>query len=132
MSDLSDGFDLSTDDLTIEDCNIINQDDCLAINKGRNIIFRRNTCTGGHGISIGSIGSGTAVKNIQILNNNIVNNDQALRIKTNVTATAASVTEVTYSGNTATGIRKFGVLIDQSYPDTLAIAGNGVAISASR
>ena len=31
---------------------IHNQDDCLAINKGSNIVFQRNTCTGGHGISV--------------------------------------------------------------------------------
>lgn len=31
---------------------IHNQDDCLAINKGSNIIFQGNTCIGGHGISI--------------------------------------------------------------------------------
>lgn len=29
-----------------------NQDDCLAINKGSNIVFKGNSCTGGHGISI--------------------------------------------------------------------------------
>lgn len=28
------------------------QDDCLAINRGRNIVFRDNYCNGGHGISI--------------------------------------------------------------------------------
>jgi len=32
--------------------NIHNQDDCLAINKGTNIVFKGNTCNGGHGISI--------------------------------------------------------------------------------
>lgn len=28
------------------------KDDCLAINKGTNIVFKSNSCTGGHGISI--------------------------------------------------------------------------------
>ena len=55
--------------------------------------------------------------------------DQALRIKTKASATDASVSDVTYSGNTATGIRKYGVLIDQSYPSTLGTPGNGVKIS---
>ena len=48
----TDGFDCSTTDLTIEDSVIMNQDDCLAINKGSNIVFQGNTCSGGHGISI--------------------------------------------------------------------------------
>ncbi|KAG8710743.1 hypothetical protein FRC08_016777, partial [Ceratobasidium sp. 394] len=59
----TDGFDVSTTDLTIEDSVITNQDDCLALNKGTNIIFQRNICTGGHGISIGSVDSNAVVKN---------------------------------------------------------------------
>ncbi|KAF8608336.1 endo-polygalacturonase PG2 [Ceratobasidium sp. AG-I] len=125
----TDGFDVSTNNLTIEDSTITNQDDCLALNKGTNIIFQRNTCTGGHGISIGSVDSDSVVNNIQILNNKIVNNDQALRIKTKAAATGSSVTNVVYSGNTATGIKKYGVIVDQSYPSTLGTPGNGVAMS---
>lgn len=34
-------------------------------------------------------------------------------------------------GNTATGLRQFGVLIDQSYPDTLGTPGTGVILSVS-
>ena len=32
-------------------------------------------------------------------------------------------------GNKGTGLRKFGVLIDQSYPDTMGTPGTGVKIS---
>ncbi|KAF8149559.1 hypothetical protein B0H34DRAFT_734328 [Crassisporium funariophilum] len=56
--------------------------------------------------------------------------DQALPIKTKAALTNSSVTNFTYSGNTATGIRQFGVIIDQSYPDTLKIPGYGVKLSA--
>jgi galacturan 1,4-alpha-galacturonidase len=137
MTNLSDGFDLNTNDVTIQDCTIINQDDCIAINSGHNIIFQRNTCIGGHGISIGSVNSGAVVSNVRILNNKVINNSQALRIKTDATATGASVADITYSGNTATGITKYGVLIDQSYSDSaetdsIGLAGNGVRISVSR
>lgn len=125
----TDGFDCSTTNLVIEDSTIKNQDDCLAINKGSNIVFQRNTCSGGHGISIGSISSGATVSGITIQDNTISNSDQALRIKTDASATSASVTNVTYSGNTASGMRQFGVLIDQSYPDTLGTPGTGVIIS---
>ncbi|KAF8753015.1 Glycosyl hydrolases family 28 [Rhizoctonia solani] len=125
----TDGFDVSTTDLTIEDSTVYNQDDCIAINKGSNIIFQRNTCSGGHGISIGSVSADATVKNIQILNNKVVNNDQALRIKTKADATNASVTNVVFNGNTATGIKKYGVIVDQSYPSTLGTPGNKVAMS---
>jgi polygalacturonase len=77
----------SVSNLTIQDCTVHNQDDCLAINKGSNIIFQRNSCTGGHGISVGSIDSDVTVSNIQILNNVVTDNDQGLRIKTKAAAT---------------------------------------------
>ena len=41
--------------------------------------------------------------------------DQALRIKTDASASGSTVTNITYSGNTGTGLRQFGVLIDQVY-----------------
>ncbi|KAF8749764.1 Glycosyl hydrolases family 28, partial [Rhizoctonia solani] len=37
-----------------------------------------------------------------------------------------SVSGVTYSGNHATGCTSYGVIIDQSYPDTLGTAGAGM------
>ncbi|CAE6425055.1 unnamed protein product [Rhizoctonia solani] len=125
----TDGFDVSTSDVTIQDSTIINQDDCLAINKGSNIKFLNNKCTGGHGISIGSIASGSTVSNVNITGNTITGNVQALRIKTDNDATSGSVSGVTYSGNTATKCTTYGVIIDQSYPDTLGKAGAGVKIS---
>ncbi|TFK83615.1 glycoside hydrolase family 28 protein [Polyporus arcularius HHB13444] len=125
----TDGFDCSTTNLIIEDSTIHNQDDCLAINKGSNIVFQRNTCIGGHGISIGSISSDVTVSGITISNNVIQNNDQALRIKTKADASGSTVSNITYSGNTATGTRKYGVIIDQSYPDTLGTPGTGVKLS---
>ncbi|KAF8595727.1 endo-polygalacturonase PG1 [Ceratobasidium sp. AG-I] len=125
----TDGFDVSVSNLTIEDSVVHNQDDCLAINKGSNIIFQRNSCTGGHGISVGSIDSDVTVSDVKILNNIITNNDQGLRIKTKSAATGSTVSGITYSGNTATGCKKYGVIIDQSYPSTLGKPGNGVTLS---
>ncbi|CAE6424105.1 unnamed protein product [Rhizoctonia solani] len=125
----TDGFDVSVSDLTIEDSTVINQDDCLAINKGSNIIFQRNSCTGGHGISVGSITSGVTVSNVQILDNTVTNNAQGFRIKTDASATGSTVSGIYYSGNTATGCTDYGVIIDQSYPSTLGTPGTGVIIS---
>ncbi|EDR11591.1 glycoside hydrolase family 28 protein [Laccaria bicolor S238N-H82] len=125
----TDGFDVSGHDVTIQNCTVHNQDDCLAIGKGTNIIFDRNTCIGGHGISIGSIGSNVAVSGVIVTGNIITDSDQALRIKTIASATGSVVGNVTYSGNTAKGIRRFGVIIDQSYPSTLGTPGMGTIIS---
>ncbi|KAF8736079.1 Glycosyl hydrolases family 28, partial [Rhizoctonia solani] len=125
----TDGFDVSASDVTIEDSTVSNQDDCIAINKGYNIIFKGNSCTGGHGISIGSISSGVTVSGVQILNNVVKNNQNGLRIKTDASATGSTVSGITYSGNTVTGATKYGVIIDQSYPSTLGTPGKNVKIS---
>ncbi|KAB5591142.1 Endo-polygalacturonase PG1 [Ceratobasidium theobromae] len=120
----------SVSNLTIENCTVHNQDDCLAINEGSNIIFQGNSCTGGHGISVGSIDLGVTVSNVKILNNVVKNNDQGFHIKTKAKATGSTVSDITFTGNTATGCKKYGVIVDQSYPATLMIggAGNGVKI----
>ncbi|KAF8490276.1 endo-polygalacturonase PG1 [Gautieria morchelliformis] len=124
----TDAFDVSVGDLIIQNSSVRNQDDCLAINNGTNITFKGNKCSGGHGISIGSIGSGVSVSNIVISGNTITNSDQALRIKTNAAASGSTVSGITYSGNTGTGLKRFGVLIDQSYPKVLGTPKSGVKI----
>ncbi|CAE6502902.1 unnamed protein product [Rhizoctonia solani] len=66
---------------------------------------------------------------IHITGNAIVNNDQALRIKTFATATSGSVSNMIYKDNTAAGCHKYGAITDQSYPSTLGTSGAGVKIS---
>ncbi|KAI1798376.1 endo-polygalacturonase PG1 [Ganoderma leucocontextum] len=120
----TDGFDCSMTDLTIEeDSTIHNQDDCIAINSGSNIVFQRKA-------ALGSVSSDVTVSGITITDNTITNK-YALRIKTKASATGSTVSDITYSGNTGTGLRKFGVLIDQvcSYPSTLGTPGTGVKLS---
>ncbi|CAK5282056.1 unnamed protein product [Mycena citricolor] len=126
----TDGFDVSGNNVRIENSQVHNQDDCLALNRGTNVTFTGNTCTGqGHGISIGSIGNNTVVSDVILSGNTITNNGNAIRIKTKADASGSSVSNIVVSNNKATGITGFGVLIDQSYPATLGTAGTGVKIS---
>ncbi|KAJ6587775.1 glycosyl hydrolases family 28-domain-containing protein [Mycena sp. CBHHK59/15] len=125
----TDGFDISADDVTIESSRVANQDDCLAIESGSNIVFKGNTCIGGHGISVGSINSNVVVSNVQITGNTVISNINGLRIKTDATSTASTVANIVYSNNTLSGITSFGVLVDQSYPAILGTPGTGVVIS---
>ncbi|KIJ62447.1 glycoside hydrolase family 28 protein [Hydnomerulius pinastri MD-312] len=125
----TDGFDVSANDLTIEKSTVINQDDCLAINRGTNIVFQDNYCDGGHGISIGSITSNVVVDGVTIQGNTVVNSQQAFRIKTDEVATNSTVSNIVYTDNTATNCTEYGVLITQSYPASLGTPGNGVIIS---
>ncbi|KAG8951553.1 hypothetical protein FRC04_005839, partial [Tulasnella sp. 424] len=125
----TDGFDVSASNVIIKDSVIMNQDDCLAINSGSNITFQNNKCSGGHGISVGSISSDVTVSDVYIIGNTVTDSDNGLRIKTKSDATGATVSGVYYTGNTLSTIHEYGVLIDQSYPDTLGTPGTGVILS---
>lgn len=112
-----DAFDVgSSTGITISNANIKNQDDCLAINSGSNIHFTGGTCSGGHGLSIGSVGgrSDNTVDGVVIGNSSISNSQNGVRIKTVYGATG-TVNNVTYSGITLSGITKYGVVIEQDY-----------------
>lgn len=62
----SDGFDLSnSSNFTITDSKVLNQDDCVAITSGNNVTVSNMYCSGGHGLSIGSVGGKS--------NNNVTN-----------------------------------------------------------
>ncbi|PBL00015.1 endopolygalacturonase 2 precursor [Armillaria gallica] len=125
----TDGFDVSADDVTIQNSIVKNQDDCIAINSGSNIVFKNNQCSGGHGISVGSISTGKTVTDVTISGNTVTNSMYGLRIKVKAEATSAKVSGITYSGNTISGITKYGVLISQSYPDDAGTPGTGGPIS---
>ncbi|CAK5270505.1 unnamed protein product [Mycena citricolor] len=112
----TDGFDISASDVTVSGCTVHNQDDCVAVNSGNNVAFLNNICTGGHGISIGSIATGKSVTNFRAIGNHVSNSKYGIRIKVQQAATNAKVSGVTYQGNVLTGISDFGVLISQSYP----------------
>lgn len=113
----TDAFDVgSSDGVRIIGANVKNQDDCLAINSGTNILFTGGTCSGGHGLSIGSVGGrdDNTVKGVVISNSKISNSQNGVRIKTVYGATG-SVSNVTYSDITLSGITKYGIVIEQDY-----------------
>lgn len=53
----TDAFDINNaDGVTILNARVWNQDDCVAVNSGQNVLFKDALCSGGHGGSIGSVG----------------------------------------------------------------------------
>ncbi|KAG5659169.1 hypothetical protein KAF25_000371 [Fusarium avenaceum] len=113
----TDAFDVgSSTGVYISGAVVKNQDDCLAINSGTNITFTGGNCSGGHGLSIGSVGgrSDNVVKTVRILNSSISNSDNGVRIKT-VSGATGSVSDVKYDGITLTNIAKYGIVIEQDY-----------------
>jgi polygalacturonase len=127
----SDGFGVSgSQHIKIQNVNVQNQDDCLAVNSGSDISFTNNFCSGGHGVSIGSIKSGAKVSGVHVSNTTIKNSENGIRIKTYDDATDASVTDITYKDITLIGIEKFGIIIQQDYRNDgpTGKAGNTVPI----
>jgi galacturan 1,4-alpha-galacturonidase len=79
-----------------------NQDDCIAINSGTDIQFTGGTCSGGHGLSIGSVGGrdDNTVENVYIASSSISDSENGVRIKCN-SGDTGSVKNVTYSGRSS-------------------------------
>ncbi|KAJ3354162.1 hypothetical protein HDU83_005768 [Entophlyctis luteolus] len=111
----TDGFDISATGITIQNCKVHNQDDCLAVNHGENIAFTNNVCVGGHGISIGSVQSGSIVKGVTVSSCTISNSQNGVRIKTVYGATAGSVSDISYTNIALSNISDFGIVVRQDY-----------------
>ena len=102
----TDAFDVgSSTKITISGATVYNQDDCLAVNSGTQITFTGGYCSGGHGLSIGSVGgrSDNTVDTVNILDSQIVNSDNGVRIKT-VSGATGKVSGVTYSNIKLTNV----------------------------
>jgi polygalacturonase len=81
----TDAFDVGdSSQITISGATVYNQDDCLAVNSGTDITFTGGFCSGGHGLSIGSVGGrdNNIVDTVTISNSQIVDSDNGVRIKT--------------------------------------------------
>ncbi|KAF2866740.1 glycoside hydrolase [Massariosphaeria phaeospora] len=113
----TDAFDIgSSTGITISNANIHNQDDCLAINSGTNIHFVGGTCSGGHGLSIGSVGgrADNIVDGVVIATSHIFNSQNGVRVKT-VAGATGSVHNVSYKDITLSNISKYGIVLQQDY-----------------
>ena len=94
----TDAFDVShTNGLHVVGATVYNQDDCVAVNSGSNMVFENMYCDGGHGLSIGSISSGVTVNNVTFKDSSVVNSANGCRIKTVAGDDNSTVSLVTYS-----------------------------------
>ncbi|GFG08384.1 probable endopolygalacturonase NFIA_008150 [Aspergillus udagawae] len=113
----TDGFDIgSSSNVVITGAKVYNQDDCVAVNSGTRITFTGGLCSGGHGLSIGSVGgrSDNTVDTVSFTNSQVTKSDNGIRVKATVNKTG-TIKGVTYSGITLSSINKYGVLIEQNY-----------------
>jgi polygalacturonase len=127
----TDGFDIGdSTGITITGANVYNQDDCVAVNSGTNIIFTGGVCSGGHGLSIGSVGgrSDNTVNGVTFESSEIKDSQNGVRIKT-ISGDTGSVTGVTYKDITLSGITDYGIVVRQDYDGTTGDPTNGITIT---
>ncbi|KAL2820646.1 glycoside hydrolase [Aspergillus granulosus] len=113
----TDGFDIGeSNNVVITGAKVYNQDDCVAVNSGTEITFTGGTCSGGHGLSIGSVGGrdDNTVDTVTFKDSEVTNSDNGIRIKAKSGETG-EIKGVTYSGITLSSINKYGILIEQNY-----------------
>ncbi|KAI1423456.1 glycoside hydrolase family 28 protein [Xylaria sp. FL1777] len=113
----TDAFDIgASSDVTITGATVYNQDDCVAVNSGTDITFSGGLCSGGHGLSIGSVGGrdDNTVENVTFKDSTVTKSVNGLRIKA-VAGETGTIKGVTYSGITLSDITKYGILIEQNY-----------------
>ncbi|KAF3033007.1 hypothetical protein E8E11_001015 [Didymella keratinophila] len=113
----SDGFDLaSTNDTKVRDSVVINQDDCVAITSGNNIVVNNMYCNGSHGLSIGSVGgkSNNNVTNMVFSNSVVLNAENGARIKTNENTTGY-IHNILFENIRVENISIYGIDIQQDY-----------------
>ena len=113
----SDGFDLaSTNDTKVRDSVVINQDDCVAITSGNNIVINNMYCNGSHGLSIGSVGgkSNNNVTNMVFSNSVVLNAENGARIKTNENTTGY-INNILFENIRVENISIYGIDIQQDY-----------------
>lgn len=122
--------------MTITGAQVWNQDDCVAINSGKNIYFGSGFCSGGHGLSIGSIGGQTVnvVSNVTFADSTVQNSQQSVRIKTIADATG-TVEDITYrnifldNAGVDADYSDYGIIVTQSYNGDKGSPTNGVSIT---
>ncbi|KAL4982481.1 pectin lyase fold/virulence factor [Aspergillus falconensis] len=113
----TDGFDISeSSNVVITGAKVYNQDDCVAVNSGTSITFSGGTCSGGHGLSIGSVGGrdDNTVDTVTFKDSTVSDSVNGIRIKAKSGETG-EIKGVTYSGITLESISKYGILIEQNY-----------------
>lgn len=121
----TDCFDIgSSDSVTITGATCYNQDDCVAVNSGTNIIFTGGLCSGGHGLSIGSVGGrdDNTVEDVYFESSTVENSQNGVRIKT-ISGDSGTVSGIYYKDITLKDITKYGIYVTQAYDGDDATTG---------
>ncbi|KAI9642836.1 hypothetical protein NHQ30_008570 [Ciborinia camelliae] len=113
----TDGFDIShSDSVTLKNNVVKNQDDCVAVTSGSNILVTEMTCLNGHGLSVGSVGgkSSNVVSNVTFSNSIVQDSENGCRIKSNA-GTTGTINTVLFKNIKMSNIKYYGIGVQQDY-----------------
>ncbi|CAH1099205.1 unnamed protein product [Psylliodes chrysocephalus] len=116
----TDGFDVAKSyKVTIKDTNVWNQDDCICVNQGHDLLFDNIQCTGGHGLSI-AVGiyntyALNTVHNVTFQNSVVKNSRNGIHVKTIAGSQTGEISAVTYKNIKLSGISYYGINVQQDY-----------------
>lgn len=91
----TDGLDVTGKNVWIHDCNIWNQDDCIAVKDGSEDMLIERINASGVGLTIGSI-SGSVVRNITFRDSYMHNTYKGIYVKVREGNDPASISDVLY------------------------------------
>ncbi|XP_060535029.1 polygalacturonase-like [Cylas formicarius] len=119
----TDGFDIwNSTNVVIRDMVVFNQDDCVSVRSGSNVLVDNVFCHGSKGISISvgfsndSIESNT-LENVTFTNSVVVGGWNAIHIRTHADSGEGIINNVTYENIVFSGLQEYGINIQQNYVD---------------
>nr|AHG54228.1 polygalacturonase 19b [Lygus lineolaris] len=111
----TDGFDVAhCQNVKITGCRVNNQDDCLALSSGKNVVFTNNVCIGGHGIAVIGGYDGDNVEDILIKDCKVIKNNIGVRVKTMLNGKGL-VKGVTFDNIQLQDISETGIVVIGNY-----------------
>nr|ADU33355.1 endopolygalacturonase [Leptinotarsa decemlineata] len=134
----TDGFDIiNGQNIVITNSTVKNQDDCVAINRGSNMLISNLHCSGSHGLSL-SVGfskhsfSHNKVTNVTFRDSVIVNAGSGIHVKTHTDGGLGEIRNVTYENIYMAGITNSGINIQQDYANggSTGILNNNIPITS--
>ncbi|KAJ8957033.1 hypothetical protein NQ317_008340 [Molorchus minor] len=117
----TDGFDISAStNILVQNSVVKNQDDCVAVNQGSDMVFSNLQCSGSHGLSL-SVGmsktsyDANVVSNLTFIDCTVTNSQNAIHVKTHKDAAEGAVKDVTYQNIKFSDISNYGINIQEDY-----------------
>ncbi|XP_048517702.1 polygalacturonase [Dendroctonus ponderosae] len=103
----------SNENVTIENCVIYNQDDCIAIARAKNVTVRNLFCHGSHGLTIS--GTNSTIEDVLFENSIITMAQNGIHVKTHVLDGDGLIKNVVYRNITILDAKNYGISVEQNY-----------------